>query len=84
MGGVSAVTLDFPTGVAPQSSEQPAWKVPAVYNILLLSCWSLHPDLPSGTSRVKPEQALLWVAVENAMEGSLPLSQLGTEPRVFG
>lgn len=48
VSGTAAVILGFPTSVTPQSSEQPAWKVPAVWSILLLSCWSLLP-LTLGT-----------------------------------
>lgn len=43
VGGTAAVFLDFPTSVTQQSSEQPAWKAPAVYNILFLFCRSLRP-----------------------------------------
>lgn len=50
-GGSVAQLLSFwvsPPVLTPQSSEQPTWKVPAVWSILLLSCWSLLP-LTLGT-----------------------------------
>lgn len=82
VGGMPAVILDFPTSVAPRSSEQPAWKVPAAYNILPLSCWSLHPltSPPARARGLSQSKHPLWVAVERALEGSLPVPSWGLNP----